>query len=289
MKKNLFILMSVLLALLFIVSCEAPVSSDSVDKSSQETKITGEVTETIKINYKINITGKDELNYSKNVKIIKSDDGLERVRIDVIPSTAKRDGYYAFSWNTKADGTGKSYDPNVGVFYSSIPTDSNGELTLYIHWINAIEDNGILYTLLDSDSYAVVALSDSFTSETVTIPSSVKGKNVTEIYRNAFKNNKKIKTCSLPSTLKIISDKAFFGCSNLEAITIPAGVTTIGSQAFSYMDKLDNITIPSSVTTLPSTAFIGSTNLKTINVEKETGTLKDSPWGAENATVNWKK
>ena len=49
--------------------------------------------------------------------------------------------------------------------------------------------------------------------------------------------------------LKVIGNRAFFGCSHLQYLDIPEGVTTISDYAFSYCSNLREIVMPDSLTT----------------------------------------
>lgn len=89
--------------------------------------------------------------------------------------------------------------------------------------------------------------------------------------------NKEDVCYTVPSTVSIIEDKAFYccdftevnlsentksigayafwSCDNLTKINLPYGLLSIGSYAFSYCEKLSEITIPNSVTTIGNHAF----------------------------------
>lgn len=54
-------------------------------------------------------------------------------------------------------------------------------------------------------------------------------------------------TISLPSTLKEIGEKTFYGCSALATIALPASITTIQYQAFAGCTALTTVTIPETV------------------------------------------
>ena len=69
---------------------------------------------------------------------------------------------------------------------------------------------------------------------------------------------------SLPSSVTIISNSAFYNCYSLKSINIPSGVTSIGESAFS-----------------------GCTGLQTITINAAEGSISGAPWGATNATVVW--
>ena len=60
---------------------------------------------------------------------------------------------------------------------------------------------------------------------------------------------------TLPSTLKVIGDYAFYGTFELHEFDLPASLEEIGSYAFAENDGLYEINIPESVTRIGSYAF----------------------------------
>jgi hypothetical protein len=80
---------------------------------------------------------------------------------------------------------------------------------------------------------------------------------------------------------------AFEGCCYLENITLPNTIVSIGEGVFGQCESLTEITIPNSVISIHEDAFWGCGSLTTINVDKEEDSIGGSPWGAENATINW--
>jgi len=107
----------------------------------------------------------------------------------------------------------------------------------------------------------------------VEIPATYNGLPVTEINGPLGSNNGgafsgiAIISVSIPSSVRIIGDNAFYRCSNLQSITIPAGVTEIGQSAFYYCSGLASVTIPASVTSIGNNAFYGCSNLTSITVD----------------------
>ena len=86
---------------------------------------------------------------------------------------------------------------------------------------------------------------------TVTIPSTVKidgvTYKVTAIEKNAFKNNKKIKSVTIGKNVEKIGTKAFYGCTKLKTLTINTTKLTkskIGSKAFSKTPKSMKVKAP---------------------------------------------
>ena len=107
----------------------------------------------------------------------------------------------------------------------------------------------------------------------VKIPSSVKIGNetykVTSIADDAFKNNKKMTSVTIPSSVETIGKNAFKGCKKLTKVTIPKNVTTIGKDAFRNCKKLKTITIKSkNITSVGKGAFKGVSSKITIKVPK---------------------
>ena len=110
---------------------------------------------------------------------------------------------------------------------------------------------------------------------------------VIEIGNNAFCYSSLVNV-SLPSTLEVINDFAFFGCEMLEKIIIPDGVTTINQSVFSgckglkiavlpkNLSKIANglfeysgieeIIIPEDVTIIEDMAFTGCDSLRKVTI-----------------------
>ncbi len=80
----------------------------------------------------------------------------------------------------------------------------------------------------------------------------------------AFFGCSRLKSITIPGSIKKISVLAFTLCSSLESITILDGVTVIGYAAFSVCFSLESITIPDTVTLIGKEAFIGCESLKSV-------------------------
>lgn len=76
-------------------------------------------------------------------------------------------------------------------------------------------------------------------------------------------------TISNDSTIEIIGDCAFEGCSKLRSITITDNIKTIGSYAFSECWSLQSIFIPKSATSVGWGVFDGCSNLSEIKVDRD--------------------
>ncbi len=83
----------------------------------------------------------------------------------------------------------------------------------------------------------------------VTVPATVKKDGttykVTEIKKNAFKNNKKLTQITIGKNVKKIGANAFSGCTNLKKITIKSTkLTSVGKNAFKNINKKATIKVP---------------------------------------------
>ena len=71
---------------------------------------------------------------------------------------------------------------------------------------------------------------------------------------------------TIPSSVNVIENGAFYGCSGLTSVTIPEGVTNIGGSAFEDCSGLTSVTIPESVTSIGGTAFCNCSGLTSVTI-----------------------
>lgn len=141
--------------------------------------------------------------------------------------------------------------------------DLSGTLTL----------NGIKYELYSSSGTAYVydVVDDSMTK--IEIPSVITDENgkeytVSKICDGAFFKYNTSVVITLPATIKVIDEQAFYYSVGLTAINIPEGVTTIGYSAFAGCSNLKEITIPGTVQTVGDSAFRECTSLESVVLEE---------------------
>ena len=133
------------------------------------------------------------------------------------------------------------------------------EHTLDDHGICSVCDSliadtdGLIYDISLDGTYAEV-VGYVGTSERVRIASEYKGLPVTNIYKDAFRENRSITSVIIPDSVTTIGDQAFRDCSSLTSVTIGDSVTTIGFAAF-YNCSFTSVIIPDSVTTIGAWAF----------------------------------
>ena len=105
---------------------------------------------------------------------------------------------------------------------------TKGQITNYKKWANAL------------------------CSDSIAIPSTIRGVAVKSIGDNAFKN-KSITSVVIPNSVTSIGNFAFYE-NKLTSVTIPNSVTSIGDQAFAY-NQLTSVTFPNSVRSIKERAF----------------------------------
>ncbi len=131
--------------------------------------------------------------------------------------------------------------------------------------------NAIIYTSLDNkvvalkelESNGVFIVSNTYFNGRGVIKYSGE---VTEIEDEYFMNKESITHVDLPSTVKKIGKKAFYGCVGLTEMTIPASVTAIGESAFMTCTKLEKINLPQGLISLGANAFSLCIELKEVTL-----------------------
>lgn len=119
----------------------------------------------------------------------------------------------------------------------------------------AVTEGGITYT--DKYGGLVVTGVDNTLSGALVIPGTVDGKAVVEIDKNVFANNTQITSVSIPSSVKKIGNKAFYGCAMIDSAVFEESDenVTLGEEVFGSCTSLKNLVLPKKMTALPRRAF----------------------------------
>ncbi len=95
------------------------------------------------------------------------------------------------------------------------------------------------------------------------------GEGITGVSDNAFRFVLRIKTVTLPSTLKKIGSMAFAGCNNLQTVNLPAGLEEIGKQAFWGTSSIGALQIPSNVKVIGDYAFYSCNGITNVTLSSK--------------------
>lgn len=87
------------------------------------------------------------------------------------------------------------------------------------------------------------------------------------IYKNAFKNNRAVKSVSIPGTVWKIGDWAFSNCPNLEHVTFPEGLQSIEDFAFDS-SGIKSTVFPASLEHVGFKTFAECASLETVEFAK---------------------
>ena len=121
--------------------------------------------------------------------------------------------------------------------------------------------NGYLHFYLQGKEAKLNYISDD-APKNITIPSTFiyQGKEytVTEIGSEVCRQNSRLESVSVPTTVKIIGRNAFSECHKLKSVRLADGLKTIQDEAFANCTSLESIKLPSTLEYIGRTAFTRS-------------------------------
>ena len=122
------------------------------------------------------------------------------------------------------------------------------------------EEAEVTFTNYTGNSYADdVVIPSQVTYEGKTYP-------VTAIGHSAFRNCTRLKSLTLPNTIKRIGKYAFRDCYLLRSLTVPSSVTVIDNAAFIGCYLLSNVTLNNGLKSIEYFAFFDTPSLSVVNV-----------------------
>lgn len=133
---------------------------------------------------------------------------------------------------------------------------------------------GDLTLLLYSDYVEVSDCNISATS--VKIPSKMGGKPVRVIGERAFYGCTNLQSVTISENVQIIGDNAFAYCSALTELALPESVTAIGDSAFYGCSGLTSLPLPTQLLQIGTSAFDGCTGLTSLELPASVTTLGDN-------------
>ena len=99
----------------------------------------------------------------------------------------------------------------------------------------------------------------------VVIPATIDGHRVTKIGRSAYANSKITKVV-IPDGVKIIEDRAFFGCDSLVEVVVGTDAVEIGENAFMNCYNLEKVSLNEKMYRLGHSAFSACYKLTSITL-----------------------
>ncbi len=146
--------------------------------------------------------------------------------------------------------------------------------------INAAKDKRIICMDTNGNEYSCLVLSDvektvSITTtgntmglKTVNIPQTIEiAGDVYTVIAISPGFGMGVREIILPTTIRMIENKAFFMLKSLEKINLPEGLVSIGKQAFSQCTGLKSLYVPNSVKSIGMLCFWGTFKPLDINYE----------------------
>lgn len=234
----------------------------------------------------------DEVNISKNIKVIKK---------DIFKDTfVKRINFYGSIdeyFNIKFESLYSNPLINTGVLYYY---DNGLVLLKELKNINVKEIKDYSFAFIKSlekvsfndnlERIGDFAFYDCSNLKSVDLPKSLRkigigafynnaiekifiNDNIIELQEEVFRNCCELKEVILSTNIKKIGDFAFYNCYNLKEINIPNNVQIIGESAFSNCRGLEKISLPNSVKLVGSSCFLACTSLKEVNLSKSLGSI----------------
>jgi len=149
----------------------------------------------------------------------------------VLPKNPTTDGMYFCGWLSKKTKT--------AIDESKRFTDLSDN-QFYALWSN------VKLTRRPDGYWAVIGVNNEKDTHII-IPEYYQGTKVVEIAQECFKDNKYMKSISIPSTISIIGEKAFYSCDSLESLTIPEGIKKLPNKMAYKCSKLSEVNLPDSL------------------------------------------
>lgn len=149
----------------------------------------------------------------------------------------KKAGAVLIGYNTKADGTGEFV--SLG---AKVTATGSGVIDLYCVWAENTPDADF-ETKADGSGVSITKYNG--TSDFVTIPETIGGKNVISVASSAFAENQTLKTVVISKHVKKVGQNAFKNCKALETIHIfdTFSYDGLSEKSFNGCDALKNIHI----------------------------------------------
>nr|MCR4875474.1 leucine-rich repeat domain-containing protein [Clostridia bacterium] len=128
--------------------------------------------------------------------------------------------------------------------------------------VYAVFDENMSNFILNDNGDAIVGVKDKTQTEYV-IPAQINGKNIEQIDREVFKDNKNITSVTIPNTMKFIEKSAFENCENLTTVNFAEDSEDLYLREYVFKDctSLEEIVLPDGLSHMQNGVFEGCTSL----------------------------
>ena len=125
--------------------------------------------------------------------------------------------------------------------------------------------------------------------DAVNIPDEIDGKTVVAISDDAFAWNIYVTSISMPDSVKVIGESAFYDCRSLSNIKMSSNITEIGDSAFECCYSLKEIEVPTTLVKIGKDIFSSCSNLRSVNVPEGVTVIPEGAFDgcSKLETVNW--
>ena len=193
--------------------------------------------------------------------------GTDTLTVSITPQNATNKGVIFESSDTSiltVDENGVIYARGEGCATVTATSEDGGRSAACE--VTVIK-GGVTYELVPTGDFYIATGCVGY-EEHIEIASIYDGLRVKEIKSGAFAENEFIKTVSIPNTIEVIGNRAFYSCKALESVHLEEGTGAIGLSAFEGCCGLLRVSIAGSIA-LSERAFYGCTMLKTISFDKD--------------------
>lgn len=207
--------------------------------------------------------------YLKNLLSIVIPESVTSITQSAIYTRRLLEVYNLSSLNIEMNSTDNG---KVGLFAKAIHTSLNEPSII-------TEDGNFIFMYLENKGYLIDYYGEI---ENLTLPTSFNYNNIVvnsyEIYDYAFyetKTSEKLRELTIPSSVTVIGEGAFYKCKKLQKVTINEDVIEIKENAFSNCFNLSTINLPNSLKTIGDYAFSSNPYLLSVTIPKNVTYIAD--------------
>lgn len=176
-----------------------------------------------------------------------------------ITADAAEDGYVFSHWE---NGAGEEVSTDATF---ELEVTESDEVYTAVYEEEITYSKGLAFTEINGGTEYEVSVGNCTDTEII-IPAAYKGKPVTSIADNAFKNCSDITSVYIPDSITIIGDFAFQNCTKLSNVAMTEGIITLEWGVFYGCQSIVNINIPASVESIGRSSFEDCTSLVSIEI-----------------------